>query len=82
MGADYAYLTSVECENDLESADYLKITYFPDMTLPVIRERDSAGYVTEVQAGDEILTGEAFRFRYGLNSSASPRRRRRGASVS
>ena len=39
------------------------------MTLPVIRGRDSAGYVTEVQAGDEILTGEAFRFRYSLNSS-------------
>ena len=69
LGADYAYLTSVECENDLESADYLKITYFPDLTLPVIRGRDSAGYVTEVQAGDEILTGEAFRFRYSLNSS-------------
>ena len=34
-----------------------------------IIERDSAGYVTEVQAGDEILTGEAFRFRYSLNSS-------------
>lgn len=69
LGEGYAYLTSADCEGDVESADYLQISYFPDMELPVIESRDSAGYVMSVRLGDETLTGEAFRFRYGLNSS-------------
>ena len=69
LGKDYAYLASVDCEGDVASADYLQISYFPDMELPVIESRDSAGYVMSVRLADETLTGEAFRFRYKLNSS-------------
>lgn len=43
----------------MESADYLQIFYFPELELPVIESRDSAGYVLTVRLGDETLTGEA-----------------------
>ena len=69
LGEGYTYLTSADCAGDVESADYLQIFYFPELELPVIESRDSAGYVLTVRLGDETLTGEAFRFRYELNSS-------------
>ena len=69
LGDGYTYLTSADCAGDVESADYLQIFYFPELELPVIESRDSAGYVLTVRLGDETLTGEAFRFRYELNSS-------------
>ena len=69
LGEDYGYLESVDCKEDVEAADYLKISLFPDMALPVVRSRDSAGYVEEVELDGKILSGETFRFRYELNSS-------------
>ena len=63
LGEGYTYLTSADCAGDVESADYLQIFYFPELELPVIESRDSAGYVLTVRLGDEPLTCEAFRFR-------------------
>ena len=54
---------------DTEAADYLRILYIPGLTLPEIENRDNAGYVTRLRLDGETLTGEDFRFRYGLNSS-------------
>ena len=79
LGEAYSYLEAVECPGDLEAADYLKIEIFPsdhfseegttEELLPEAAKRDESGYVIEVRLGDEILGGEEFRDRYGLNSS-------------
>lgn len=37
--------------------------------VPEILARDDSGYVTEVRMGEETLSGEEFRRKYGLNSS-------------
>lgn len=69
LGEAYAYLESVECAGDLQSADYLKITTLDLSEAPEILSRDAAGYVTEVRLGEKVLGGEEFRSLYGLNSS-------------
>ena len=55
----------------INGRDYIGVLSIPslELELPVIESRDSAGYVLTVRLGDETLTGEAFRFRYELNSS-------------
>lgn len=69
LGEEYSYLESVECPEDIESADYMEIQIleFPDF--PEIMEKDEVGYVTKLYIGEELLTGEEFRSRYSLNSS-------------
>lgn len=69
LGEAYSYLEAVECPGDLEAADYLKVQAFSE-SLPEILSRDASGYVTEVRLGEEVLAGEEFRTRYGLNSSS------------
>lgn len=79
LGEAYPYLEGADCPQDLESPDYLKIEIVPfelfseedisEELLPEITKRDESGYVMEVHLGDEILGGEEFRNRYGLNSS-------------
>lgn len=72
LGEAYAYLKGVECPKDVEALDYLRIEIFSaeEMAfLPEILARDASGYVTEVAYGEERLTGEEFRSRFGLNSS-------------
>lgn len=70
LGEDYSYLPSVECPGDLEAAGYLKMQYLSIEETPKILSRDEAGYVLEVQVGEEHCAGEEFRERYGLNSSS------------
>lgn len=70
LGEGYAYLVSVDCPNDVESADYLNIQLLELDELPEITAADAAGYVTELQIGDETLAGEEFRSRFSLNSSS------------
>lgn len=69
LGEDYRWLEPASCDGDTEAADYLRIMYLPGLALPGIESRDSAGYVTKLSLDGETLTGEDFRFRYGLNSS-------------
>ena len=69
LGGGYAYLESVDCSGDLQSADYLKIVTLDLSEVPEILSRDAAGYVTEVRLGEEVWGGEEFRSRYGLGSS-------------
>lgn len=70
LGEGYAYLESVDCPEDMESADYLHIQLLELEELPEITAKDDAGYVTELRMEDEILAGEEFRSRFCLNSSS------------
>lgn len=70
LGEGYSYLESVDCATDVEAADYLSIQILSLRELPEIRTRDDAGYVTELSLGEELLAGEEFRSRFGLNSSS------------
>ena len=68
----YSYLQSVESSQDKESEEYLTGVYINQNYLPeklVIKERDSAGYVTELLADGKIVEGEAFRKGLGLVSA-------------
>lgn len=69
LGEGYSHLEPVECPQDVESADYLKIEFLKLEELPEILSQDDAGYVTELRLGGEVLGGEEFRSRYSLNSS-------------
>ena len=70
LGEGYAYLESVECPGDVESADYLNIQFLTLSQLPEIISRDEGGYVTELRVGEETMAGEEFRSRFCLNSSS------------
>lgn len=64
----YPYLPMKECEKDLEAPKQMQ-TVMIDQTDCEVLAYDSAGYVTEIRAGEETMTGEAFRKNYNLASS-------------
>lgn len=68
----YAYLKSVDSSADKTAPDFLHGSYVDEVQLPKllkITERDSAGYVTKLEADGRVLEGEAFRQGMSLNSS-------------
>lgn len=65
---DYPYLKMVECPLDLESKEELKTRIFDELKAEV-KKTDSAGYVLNVQAGEEQVSGEEFRNAYDLDSA-------------
>ena len=65
---DYPYLQVRECLKDLESEEQIG-TKMIDVTNAEVILTDSAGYVTEVKIGEEVLSGDSFRNTYGLASS-------------
>lgn len=70
--SSYPYLKSVSCRLDINAAGYLNICYFDQGTFPTdveITARDSAGYVIALTVDGQEMSGEAFRNKYGLNSS-------------
>ena len=70
---EYAYLKSVDSKMDKSSPEYLNSSYIKEQQMPgelEIKERDSAGYVTELLADGNILLGEAFRMGMGLSSAS------------
>lgn len=69
---EYAYLISVDSQADKKSEEYLSGRYALPGQIPEnlkIKKRDSAGYVTELEAGRYFLEGEAFSQGVGLPSS-------------
>lgn len=69
---EYAYLTSVESLEDKRAGDLLSSRYRPAEQLPKqlkIREKDSSGYVTVLEANGYLLEGETFAQGMGLASS-------------
>ncbi|MDO5136380.1 MAG: SpoIID/LytB domain-containing protein [Eubacteriales bacterium] len=69
---EYAYLTSVESLEDKRAGDLLSSRYKPAEQLPKqlkIREKDSSGYVTVLEANGYLLEGETFAQGMGLASS-------------
>lgn len=70
---EYAYLKSVDSSVDKNSPDYLAASYIAAAQMPrelVIKERDSAGYITCLTADGNLLEGEAFRQGMNLASAA------------
>lgn len=68
----YGYLVSVDSSWDRQSPAYVQSRYYPKDygdNLEVLT-RDSAGYVMEVQAGMEVLSGEELREQLQLPSSS------------
>lgn len=65
----YPYLQIRECLKDLEAPEQLG-TQMLELTNAEILATDHAGYVTKVKVGEETLTGESFRDKYQLASSA------------
>lgn len=66
------YLKSVQSSVDKESKNYLNSVYINQKILPKelnVKERDSAGYVTELLADGKTLEGESFRKGMGLTSA-------------
>ena len=69
LGSDaYPYLESVSCPKDVESEEQINSFLIP-VKKADIKEKDKSGYVTVVQVGEELVTGEQFRSAYGLASS-------------
>lgn len=69
---EYCYLHSVDSAADKEADGYLNSIYIEAHRLPKklkIKNRDSAGYVTEILADGKVLEGEAFRKGMALTSS-------------
>ena len=69
---DEDYLKSVQSSVDKESKNYLNSVYINQKILPKelkVKERDSAGYVTELLADGKTLEGESFRKGMGLTSA-------------
>ena len=67
----YTYLKSVDSSADKKSPDYLEVVEIPvgQAGEVKIRERDSAGYVTELSSGKNLLEGEGFAEGMGLKSA-------------
>ncbi|MCD8153146.1 MAG: SpoIID/LytB domain protein [Clostridiales bacterium] len=68
----YTYLQSVESSGDRNAPDYLSTIYVSSDWMPgelTVAFRDSAGYVTALTAGGNLLEGEAFRLGIGLASA-------------
>ncbi len=84
LGEEYSYIHAVECQEDRESEDYLRVFRMDRKTfLQILQgentahqewekpelERDSSDYVTRVRLGDEMLQGESVRALLHLPSS-------------
>ena len=68
LGSDaYPYLQGKECPKDVGS-DLQMQTKVLEVSGAKILSSDSAGYVTEVQIGNETCSGDSFRDTYGLAS--------------
>ena len=67
----YTYLKSVDSSADKKSPDYMDVVEIPVSQAGEvkIRERDSAGYVTELSGGKNLLEGESFAVGMGLKSA-------------
>lgn len=67
----YTYLKSVDSSKDKKSPDYMEVVEIPVSQAGEvkIRERDSAGYVTELSSGKNLLEGESFAVGMGLKSA-------------
>ncbi len=68
----YRYLVSVDSTQDRQSPSYTQSCYFPQdfqQNISII-SRDGAGYVMEVQVGEERMSGEELRRQMELPSSA------------
>lgn len=68
LGKEYPYLKIRECPLDVESVDQLETVVVDEVEMEIL-ETDTAGYVTKIKVGDEIVSGEEFRNTYGLASS-------------
>ena len=66
---DYPYLQVKECPKDVEAAQAMTTTVISETGFSVL-EQDSAGYVTKVTCGTEVIQGEEFRSTYHLASSS------------
>ena len=69
----YEYLVSVDSSADQKSEDYLTSTYFPDADYyeqVEIVSCDKYGYVQFLKAGGHMMSGEEFRRKLELPSSA------------
>ena len=64
----YPYLIGRECISDLQSDEQIQ-TKMIDVTDVEIVSTDSAGYVTGVKVGNEIINGDTFRKEQGIVSS-------------
>ena len=70
--SEYEYLQSVDSSQDLEAPDYINSTYVSLSQLPrklLLKERDSAGYVTVLDIDGQYLDGEDFRLGLHLASA-------------
>lgn len=65
---DYPYLQVRECPKDVEAQEQLQTVVVEDMDAEVTA-LDTAGYVLNVRAGQENVSGEEFRKTYELASS-------------
>ncbi len=68
----YAYLESVESPWDCQGENYLEIRLIPVSALPTrleIVKTDACGYVLEIEADGQLLSGEYFRQEMNLPSS-------------
>lgn len=65
---DYAYIKIKECPKDVEAERQMESRFIEVKNAKVLKY-DSAGYVLEVQVGEETINGENFRETYGLSSS-------------
>ena len=70
--SEYEYLQSVDSSQDLAAPDYINSTYISLSQLPrklILKERDSAGYVTVLDIDGQYLDGEDFRLGLHLASA-------------
>ncbi len=83
--AQWSYLLSVDCPQDVEASDYSGRTELREKEFAkkvgrllgekkwvldkIILQRDSADYVKTLQIGEKEIQGEDFRYALGLNSS-------------
>lgn len=86
LGESYPYLTRVDCPGDLQAEDFLTVAKLDSQKFPAIQaleiiSRDEAGYVTKIRVGEEVITGEEFRYRADLPSGSFTLENRDGAWV-
>lgn len=64
---DYPYLQVKDCPKDVGSDDHMQTKVLSVAGVKILSS-DSAGYVTQVQIGEEKCSGDSFRDTYGLAS--------------
>ena len=69
LGTDIPYLKIKECPLDVESKEQVQTVTLDEMDVE-IKESDTAGYITSVRVGQEMVSGEEFRNTYALPSSS------------